>query len=207
MNRHGLLIANCEFPKAPNLTPLATPANDVEGLQAALTNKSKGDFRVECLRDGQSLEIKDRIERLLRLAGDSDSLAVLYYSGHGILDPSGHLYLAANDTEEEMYFRSIGVHEILNSVRQHNAKRVIIILDCCYSGAGVSMYELKGSSASPVSDSTTGARQPALSDDLRGTGVVVMTASSAVERAHGDKKSGYGLFTKHLVAGLNTAVQ
>src|ERR1700675_1485149 len=160
MNRHGLLIANCEFPKAPNLSGLATPANDVAALEAALTNKSKGDFKVECIRDGHSVEIKDKIEKLLRQTADTDSLAVLYYSGHGILDPAGRLYLAANDTEDEMYFRSIGVHEILNSVRQHNSKRVVIILDCCYSGAGVSMYELKGSPASSVSDSKAVVQAP-----------------------------------------------
>jgi ubiquinone/menaquinone biosynthesis C-methylase UbiE len=207
MNRHALLIANGEFPKAPNLSCLATPANDVVALEAALTNKSKGDFKVETIRDGQSFEIKDRIERLLRTAADSESLAVLYYSGHGLLDPEGHLYLAAHDTEEEMYFRSIGVLEILNSVRQHNAKRVVVILDCCYSGAGISMYELKGPAVS-VDDSglLVTSRVPSLSEDLKGTGVVVMTASSAVERAHGDRRSGYGLFTKHLVEGINSAV-
>lgn len=206
MNRQGLLIANCEFPRAPNLSRLATPANDVTALEAALTNKSKGDFKVESVRDGHSVEIKDKIEKLLRRAADSDGLAVLYYSGHGILDPDGRLYLAANDTEDEMYFRSIGVHEILNSVRLHNAKRVVIILDCCYSGAGISNYELKGPNALSSSEIETPSRTPLLSDDLRGTGVVIMTASSAVERALGDKKSGYGLFTKHFVEGINSAV-
>jgi SAM-dependent methyltransferase len=42
--------------------------------------------------------------------------------------------------------------------------------------------------------------------ELSGTGVVIISATSAVERASGDLDSGFGLFTKHLVKGITTGV-
>ena len=194
MNRYGLLIANCNFPDYPSLSPLATPDNDVTALQNALKDRSKGGFDLETVKNSKSNDLRLKIDSVMRQSAQSDGLALIYYSGHGTLDPSGRLYLATYDSRENTYVLSVGVHEILTSVRQHGPKRVVILLDCCYSGAGGMEFELKGTPA------------PFLSEDLRGSGVVVMTATSPVEQAVGDLRHGYGIFTRHVVQGINTGV-
>jgi len=194
MNRYGLLIANVDFPDHPTLSPLATPLNDVTALQNALQDQSKGGFELETVKNSKSNDLRLKIDSLLRKSAQFDGLALLYYSGHGTLDPSGRLYLATCDSRDDTYVLSVGVHEILTSVRQHGPKRIVILLDCCYSGAGGMEFELKGTPA------------PFLSDDLRGSGVVVMTATSAVERAVGNLRDGYGIFTRHVVEGINTGL-
>lgn len=194
MNRHGLLIANCKFPDCPSLGPLQTPDNDVVALQSALKDRSKGGFELETVRNSKSNDLRLKIDSVMRRAARSDGLALIYYSGHGTLDPSGRLYLATYDSREDTYVLSVGVHEILTSVRQHGPTRVVILLDCCYSGASGMEFELKGS------------RAPFMSEDLAGSGVVVMTATSPVERAVGSLHDGYGIFTKHVIEGINTGV-
>jgi ubiquinone/menaquinone biosynthesis C-methylase UbiE len=194
MNRCGLLIANSEFPSAPCLAALVTPENDVSNLEDALRDKAKGNFELETLRNAASTDIRLKIDSTIRRAAQSDGLALIYYSGHGILDLEGHLYLAAADSREDTYVLSVGMREIVTSVRQHKPRRVIIVLDCCYSGAAGGEYETKGSTA------------PNLVEDLKGTGVVIMTATSAIEKALGDRRSGFSVFTKYLVEGINTAI-
>jgi ubiquinone/menaquinone biosynthesis C-methylase UbiE len=194
MNRYGLLIANCNFPDCPSLSPLATPDNDVTALQNALKDRSKGGFELETVKNSKSNDLRLKIDSVMRLSAKNDGLALIYYSGHGTLDPSGRLYLATYDSRDDTYVLSVGVHEILTSVRQHGPRRVVILLDCCYSGAGGVEFELKGTAA------------PFLSEDLKGSGVVVMTATSPVERAVGDLRNGYGIFTRHVVQGINTGV-
>jgi ubiquinone/menaquinone biosynthesis C-methylase UbiE len=195
MNRYGLLIANGDFPQAPSLSRLTIPQNDVVALKEALEDKSKGNFELEIATDCSCQSLKIKIDSLLRRTAESDGLALIYYSGHGLLDPDGQLYLAASDSNDENTFvLSVGVREILTIVRRRSPRRVVILLDCCYSGAIGSMYETKGAMAAP-----------ALTNELKGTGVVIMTATSAVEKAMGDKRSGYSIFTNHLVEGIKTS--
>jgi ubiquinone/menaquinone biosynthesis C-methylase UbiE len=198
MNRYGLLIANFDFPQAPSLPKLSTPQNDVAALKSVLQDRSKGNFELETANNCNCQQIKVKIDSLFRRTAESDGLALIYYSGHGLLDPTGSLYLATSETTEENTFvLSVSVRDILTYVRHRGPRRVIILLDCCYSGAAGTLYEPKGAAAVV----------PSLSEGLKGTGVVIMTATSAVEPALGDKRSGYGIFTNHVVQGLNTACE
>lgn len=196
MNRFGLLVANTSFHEYPELSTLLTPVNDVKGLEDALVDQSRGKFLLETLLDADSQLISDKVEELLKSAAEKDALALIYYSGHGLLDPSNRLYLAARDSQTGKFGRTVPITNIVNWVRIYRPKRVIILLDCCYSGAAGSDLELKGGDALSKS----------LTELSKGEGVVMITACSPIEQAGGSKATGYGIFTKHVVDGIKTGI-
>nr|WP_017317425.1 caspase family protein [Mastigocladopsis repens] len=69
-----------------------------------------------------------------------EDLVLFFFSGHGIKDESGRLYLATRMTRKNQQGELVKatavpasfVHDIMSNSR---SKRQVIILDCCFSGA------------------------------------------------------------------------
>ncbi len=135
--RRAILIGSSQFPADPGLTPLRCPENDVDGLRKLLCSEAQAGYYREVvpLKNKPHYEILRTLNVVLRRAG-KDDFVLIYYSGHGMLDRAGRLYLAASDTEREaLEATSIPVAAILDYVRLSNCRSVGLILDCCYSGA------------------------------------------------------------------------
>ena len=95
--RVAFLIGNQTFRRDSGLLPLKGPANDLAALAHVLRDPERGGFRVSEFLDQASYEVLPAIEERLSDAGPGD-LFLIYYSGHGLLDRSGHLCLATADT-------------------------------------------------------------------------------------------------------------
>ena len=121
-------------------------------------------------------ELKSRIIELF--SGQND-VALLYYSGHGLLNDLGG-YIVTPDYKK--YDEGISMDEILIIANKSHAKEKIIILDCCHSGAFGSPA-LTGGVASHIS-----------------TGTVILTASRDSESAL--EINGHGVFTSLLLDAL-----
>jgi WD40 repeat protein len=182
---HALLIANSNFPEDPSLADLIGPKNDPDVLRSALCDASTGLFGpdfVKILRDGREDEIRREIEGFLSNASMHDTV-LLYYSGHGLRDLSGQLFLCARNTRSErLYSTAVGSNWISEVIEGSAAAVTIIILDCCHSGA------FKGS------DSAEG---------LSGHGRFVLASTRAAQLAMDSEGSGGNSpFTDTLVKGL-----
>ena len=191
-NRFAVLIASSTFPEEPKLLPLACPENDVDGLSKVLSAPDLGGFTEPVVvKNLNAHEVLRKIAEMLKHAG-KDDLVLIYYSGHGKLDPSGHLYLATLDTEESLLeATSVPVDRILTMIGNAASTKKALILDCCYSGAaGKAVARVKSG----------------LEDQLntlsRGSGTFIMTASTATQTAKEKEGDQYGLFTKHLIHGI-----
>ncbi|MDC0682377.1 caspase, EACC1-associated type [Sorangium atrum] len=195
-DRIALIIANGMYADG-RLRSLQAPALDASKLADTLESPDIGDFRVQLCVDGSQLEVRKAIGALFHRRHPED-LLVLYYSGHGLKDDWGHLHLAARDTEKELFSAtSVDAAWISRQIDQCPAKRIVLILDCCYSGA----YE---NSAKSEQDSV----------DIAGTfmgdgsGRVVISATTSVQLAwQADQPVGVpsqSIFTRHLVEGLST---
>ncbi len=65
-----------------------------------------------------------------------DDLLLLYFSGHGVLDDQGRLYMAVKDTERTLLrATSIPAYFITDEMNNSRSQRQVLILDCCHSGA------------------------------------------------------------------------
>jgi formylglycine-generating enzyme required for sulfatase activity len=193
-DRLALIIANSDFDD-PKLRCLKTPVRDAEALAEVLGDPEIGGFDVTLLVDEPMATIRSEISRLYARRKRSD-LLLLYYSGHGIRDEHGDLYLATRNTEMGWVDdKSIEANYVRARMDKSGSQRKVVILDCCHSGAFA-----KGGLGDSV-----GTR-----DAFEGSGYgrVILTASDAVELAWeggewlGEDKP--SIFTHFLVEGLRT---
>ena len=127
------------------LPNLRCPANDVEGLAEILLDPQRGGFSsVEQLINRPWHEILTRINHVLQQATFHD-LVLLYYTGHGKVNNKGRLHLATPETDKNnLRGSSIPIDSIRNAIDETVAERVILILDCCYSGKGRRCVDKEG---------------------------------------------------------------
>ncbi|WP_296900207.1 SUMF1/EgtB/PvdO family nonheme iron enzyme [Thiohalocapsa sp.] len=192
--RLALIIANSDF-EDEKLCRLKTPIRDAEALAEVLGDPEIGDFDVTLLMDEEEREIRRRIARLYYRRKRSD-LLLLYYSGHGIRDAHGDLYLATRDTEMDIAgATALSASFVREQLDKSNSQRKVVMLDCCHSGA----FAKAGLGDSVgTEDAFAGS----------GYGRVILTASDALELSwEGDEWLGEGqpsVFTNFLVEGLRT---
>lgn len=90
-----------------------------------------------------SHEILLELEKIFRRAEKND-LVLIYYSGHGKLNTAGTLHLASFDTKVDyIQSTSVSVVRIRELMDACPSNKMILILDCCYSGRVTGAY-LKG---------------------------------------------------------------
>jgi len=110
------------------------------------------------------------LEQVLGSATQSD-LLLLFYAGHGKLDRSGRLCLATADTQRgAFYSTSIPAAELRNLIANSSCGAVILLLDCCYSGAAGREF-------------TRGSVDDQLTQMQEAQGLHVLTASTAYQTA------------------------
>jgi hypothetical protein len=192
MARHAILIGNRCFPEdEARLRMLRCPENDVNGLSKLLGSTQHGSYAVTPIVDGTHDVARRAIYQCLRKAAAED-LVFIYYSGHGKLDEDGNLYLATKDTTTDaLPPTSIPVDDIRKYTRESSAAAVIIVLDCCISGAVGKMF--KGEVSEQASQAIRG---------LEGEGRFFLTASTDTELAEEKEGDEYSLLTKYIIEGI-----
>lgn len=194
----ALLIANSVYDDK-TLTKLVTPEADVDMLEKVLGDKDIGGFdEVKTLKNEPARSIKIEIAHFFA-DKKRDELLLLYFSGHGILDNRGNLYLAGRDTDHDHeLIDATAISSIFINDRMvgSSSKQKVLILDCCYSGAFT-----RGSKG------VTG-RTVNTAKQFNGRGQVILTATDATQYAlEGDSVTGKApksVFTRYLVEGLET---
>lgn len=194
--KYALIIGNNKYDD-PKLAQLKTPAADSQALAKVLVDKNIGAFdEVSPLIDKTETEIRRAISSFLSNK-KPDDLVLVYFSGHGVLDDRGRLFLSLKDTETTLLkataIPSTFISDEMDSCR---SKRQILILDCCHSGA--------------FARGTKGEQKAVTEATFEGSGYgrVVMTASDSTQYAlEGDQvisQTKLSLFTHFLLEGLRT---
>ena len=132
--RSALVVATTRYAD-PSLRQLRAPGTDAVELAAVLADPAIGGFAVTSVLDRPSQEIRVSIDEFLQ-GRATEELVVLYVSCHGITDTRRRLHFAASDTFASR-IASTGVEaEWVNQrLDECRARRQILILDCCFSGA------------------------------------------------------------------------
>jgi hypothetical protein len=193
--RSALVVANDAY-KDPKLRRLRAPAADAEELARVLNDPEIGGFEVEVSSNEPEHVVRRRLAAFFQDRG-LDDLLVLHLSCHGLKDDDGNLYFATSDTEVAHLDATSLPSEFVNrQMTRSRSRRIVLLLDCCYSGAFASgMLSRAGDRVD-------------IKERFDGRGRVVLTASSAMEYSfEGDELSGAGnpsVFTSALVRGLET---
>jgi hypothetical protein len=197
--RLALVIGNSDY-EDQRLARLTSPNVDVAALAAVLRSPELGAFSlVRSLLNERAATVRREIASFFVTASSRDDLTLLYFSGHGIKNGRGELFLAVADTETDLLgATAIPASFISDEMDGCPSRRLVLILDCCNSGA-----VLRGAKASTGENvDTRGAFEGT------GSGRVILTATDATQYAwEGDKVSGTAqssMFTRFLVDGLRT---
>ncbi len=176
-------------------TPLPGTASDVEGLKQVLQDSGKGEFgEVKTLINPDPLALQQAIETLF---GDRrpDDLVLFYFSGHGVKDDRGKLYLttsATRKTSQGRLFKSTAVPAsfLQDVMSDSQSQRQVVILDCWFAGITENWLAEDG----PVD----------IKDQFGGSGRVILTASTSTQSIFEQKGAYRSAYTDYLVEGLET---
>ncbi|WP_165966187.1 caspase family protein [Actinomadura sp. 7K534] len=195
--------------ESADLGSLYAPAHDVDALASALAEPHIGGFEVQRVFNRPVHEVNLAIEDFFCDKGPDDVL-LLYVSCHGVKDDAGHLYFATTNTRvTRLGATGIASTFVRDRMSQSRSRNIILLLDCCYSGAFVEGMVRRG-------DGGVG-----INERLSGSGRAILSSSSALEYAFelderhmtkeislagtGQRREGRpSIFTEALVNGLTT---
>jgi hypothetical protein len=196
--KFALIIHNSHYEDS-RLGRLTAPDVDVRELESVLRSPDIGQFsEVMTLRDESCAVVRKAVARFYDQR-KRDDLLFLYFSGHGVKDEQGHLYLALRDTAVGLLAETaIETSFISARMDRSFSKRQVLVLDCCHSGA----FAHGTKSARGMSVGTAEA--------FEGTGLgrVILAATDATQYAwDGDSVEGEAqnsMFTHYLIEGLKS---
>ncbi|ADD42615.1 caspase, EACC1-associated type [Stackebrandtia nassauensis] len=192
MSRHALVVGVANYHKDRTLSRLPAAHADINVVSRVL--KERGDFDVKAIVDPDHQELIRALEDLFDNRSPGDT-ALVYFSGHGLLDKSlERLYLATSDTEEgRLDSSSVDTEVLRRFTAKTSAHCKLVFLDCCYAGmAGDGLRARSG-------------RKVPISAQLNKHGTVILTSSDRISRSFEDPKAAHrpALFTEAVVEGLN----
>ncbi len=197
MAKLALLIGVSEY--EPGLNPLPAAVKDLEAMQEVLIHPDIGAFAatdVTLLKNPDRQVMEEAIYALF--AGrQRDDLLLLFFSGHGIKDDNGTLYLATRGTRkapqgELIIPTAVSANFVHDRMDCSRSKRQIIILDSCFSGAFAEGMSAKN-------DGTVDIR-----NQLGGEGRAVLTSSSSTQYSFEQEGEELSLYSRFLIEGIKT---
>ncbi|MDZ8035683.1 caspase, EACC1-associated type [Nostoc sp. DedSLP04] len=194
MAKVALLIGVSEY--GADITSLLAATKDVEAMQRVLLNPEMGGFTetdVVILKNPDRQEVENAIYRLFANRQRED-LLLFYFSGHGIKDENGKLYLSNCNTCKDngrLFKPSALAASVLNeNMNESKSERQVVILDCCFSGAiARDMIPRDGSTVN-------------LQEELGGKGRAILTSSTSTQYAFEQEGLELSVYTRYLVEGI-----
>jgi len=173
--------------------------SDAEALHAVLTDPARGGFAPQNTRlltsNGATPPTKNNVFRELQWlranAGPND-LVLVFFAGHGFRDEFG-TYLVPRDGEWDVLVSSgINMEDFNRFVNAMNARRKIVVFDCCHAGG--------------VSDMARG-NEPLDAEyyhqaHAQAEGRINLSACRAGELSFEYDTAGHGVFTYYLCEAL-----
>jgi branched-chain amino acid transport system substrate-binding protein len=182
------LLIGCSRHGDTEFQRLTAPVRDLDALTRVLGDPNIGYFTVDTLLNEPLGTVNVKIDEFFGNRRPDD-LLLLYFSCHGVLDAKGRLYFVATDTKKNLLGSTgISAQWVKQQMDQSRAHRIVLLLDCCYSGA----FTTKGHKPYNAD-----ARE-ILEQQLGGRGRVVITASDKMELSYESE------FTDAVVRGLET---
>ena len=192
MGRYAYIIGSNEFLAESGLMNLVGPQKDVEDLSRLLADTERGKFEVRKYVNMNSWEITKELFFSFG-SKSSDDLLLVYFSGHGLLDEDGDLYLSAANTDTaNIAATGIRASDVLRRMQLSGARQRALVLDCCYSGA-IGLHLSKGdvSTASHIQ----------LKNISDGSGTNILTSSTDTQVS---KDGPLSMFSKYFIEGIQS---
>ena len=170
---------------------LSCARRDATALHVIFSDNISGDNTLIVDEQATKEALQSAFEGLS--ACDPDDVVVISFSGHGT--PTHELVLY--DTRlSDIDATTIPLSELADWFAKIPAKRLLLVLDCCFSGGmGAKVLQIDGV---PRDVASLGAKL----DLLGGNGRIILTASGPAQEAYENPRKGHGLLTSEVLAAL-----
>jgi hypothetical protein len=186
---HAILIGTSEFRGSEDLQDLPAVRNNLADLQASLTNPQHGVLVGEnCTIVDNPDSPRDFMERLCKVARQTNDFLLVYYAGHGVRHAKrDDLYLTLRHTETDaLNGTAVPLDWVKEEIEHSPARTRLLVLDCCYAGLAV------GTMSSAIDQREL---------EVRGSAVIASSPRNA--RSHSPAGHRHTAFTGQLVALLD----
>lgn len=193
-----------------NLPCLRYSAFDCQGLGSALTEATQGFPRKELIihhdfaEQSPTLEaVRASLQQIVTAAKPQDTI-LLYFSGHGVLDPnSQQVVLCLTDTSKDDLRRTgLSLPEVLQLLSNSPVNRQMLWLDACHSG-DMTLRGAKGEiTGRPVLNPTRQLVEVLRQRAAQSRGFYALLSCDQKQRSWEFPELKHGLFTYYLMRGL-----
>jgi hypothetical protein len=135
----AVLIGVSKYEHARDFSNIPSANANLGRLRAALVSGSLGRFIPRTVETLAEPRTRDRALRLIATAAaQAQDLLLCYFTGHGYVDlgtGEPELYLMTREsTKDGARLDGIPYRDLLKLLASSRAERVVLVLDCCYSG-------------------------------------------------------------------------
>lgn len=208
-NAYALVIGIGKY-QSDAVTPLRFTHADARAFADLLTDEERcgvPEENVKLLVDEEAtlFAIKDAISGWLASQASEDSTAVIFFAGHGDVEPDrtqssadalANYILPYDVNPSNLFASALSKEEFQRLVKTVRSKRSVILMDACHSG-GVATA---GSRKMGVSFS-----RDLYSSLAEGAGSTVIAAAAPNQLSWEDETIGHGVFTYHLMEAMKGA--
>lgn len=191
---YGIFIGVDRY-ASPAINWLSCARRDATALHSLFADNFPSE-NLKLLTDSKAIRavIEEELENLSKC--DENDIVFIAFSGHGT---ETHELVPYDTDISNLASTTISLDQLAEYFAKIPARRLICILDCCFSGgmgAKALRVDVKPRDISSGEESLK---------QLSGEGRVILTASLATERAWEQQKIGHGLLTYYLLESLQGA--
>ena len=188
-------ISNYKDERIPDLK---FASNDAKALyKFFLELKHRGvfkDVRMRLLVDEEATRanITEALGYFLRMASPEDTV-VIFFAGHGGVEGGEHYFMAYDTDPKNLFGTGVSQTAFERALRRIKAKRVVMLMDCCYSEGLLQVALVPRGEVEEV-------RRKFWEEVTRAEGRVAICSSTSEEVSF--EKEGHGVFTYYLLKAL-----
>jgi tetratricopeptide (TPR) repeat protein len=191
----ALLISLGQFEDS-SIPALSATTHDVEALQELLRRPDIGASRsddVIVLSNPTLKQLRETIETFCTLR-DPEETALIYFSGHAIVNDQGQLLFPCRDTiRANLELTAYSIAELKAELEACRSNQEVVILDCCFTGTFA-----KGMIS--AQDFQT------IAQDFSSTRRALLTSPTSIDYSTEHKSKRHSTYTQFLLDALETGM-
>jgi helicase len=190
MSFKGLFIGVDRY-ASPGINWLSCARRDARALHGLFADSMGGENALLTDEQATVAAIRNEFEKLM--AAEPDDVVVIAFSGHGT---ETHEIVAYDTDPYDVERTSIPLTTLGEWCARIPCRRMLIVLDCCFSGGiGAKALQIDGRARAIDSVDTK-------LNLISGEGRVVLTASGPTQKAWESSRLGHGFLTLYLIEAL-----
>ncbi|MEV4923673.1 caspase family protein [Streptomyces roseoverticillatus] len=122
------------------LDDLPAVSNNLSSLAGVLCGPASWNLRREnCSVVANPASAEVAMDALRDATESARDTLLVYYAGHGLVDPEGQLYLGLPRSRQQRVDTGLPYDWLRSALLAGQSERTVIVLDCCYSGLALGM--------------------------------------------------------------------